>query len=367
MYHVFTRFIDYKNQTKSFDNLLNIFLQLLNITAGNVEQSLKILYELKKKYNISDKTYNLEDFIENLKRMKYIEETTTNDKITYKVGIRSETTIRKKSLELIFEKLKNNKIGDHASRYSGKNGEEIIDSYKQYEFGDSIEQVDFITSFKNSQIKKGIETINLEESDLQVFEKEKNISSSTVLLIDISHSMILYGEDRMTPAKNAAMALAELIKTKFPKDTLDIVAFGDDARVISVRDILYLQAGPFHTNLCAGLQMAQNLLKRKKTSNKNIFLITDGKPSCIKEGASYYKNSFGLDPKIVNKTLDEAAKCKKAGITITTLMIARDPYLQKFVKDFAKVNGGRAFLSSPVSVGEYIVIDYLKNRVKKTK
>jgi len=188
---------------------------------------------------------------------------------------------------------------------------------------------------------------------------------STVLMIDISHSMILYGEDRITPAKKVAMALSELITTRYPKDTLDIIVFGNDAWQIQIKDLPYLKVGPYHTNTVAGfagLQLAMNLLRKRKNSNKQIFMITDGKPSCLKIGKRYYKNSFGLDRKIVNKCLGLANACRKLKIPITTFMIAKDPYLQKFVQDFTAANKGKAYYSSLKGLGEFIFEDFEKNR-----
>jgi uncharacterized protein with von Willebrand factor type A (vWA) domain len=179
--------------------------------------------------------------------------------------------------------------------------------------------------------------------------------------------MILYGEDRITPAKKVAMAMSELITTQFKKDTLDIIVFGNDAWPIEIKDIPYLQVGPYHTNTVAGLELAMDILRRKKNKNKQIFMITDGKPTCLKIGAKYYRNSFGLDRKILNKTLDQAAICKKMGISITTFMIARDPYLQQFVREFTKVNNGRAYYSSLTGLGEFIFEDYVRNRRKTVR
>ena len=183
-------------------------------------------------------------------------------------------------------------------------------------------------------------------------------------MIDISHSMILYGEDRITPAKKVAMALAELIRIRYPKDTLDVIAFGNEAFPIEVKDLPYLKVGPYHTNTTAGLELAMDLLRRRKTPNKQIFMITDGKPSCIKEGGRLYKNSVGLDRKIVSKTLNMAAQCRRLKIPITTFMIASDPYLKQFVREFTEVNHGRAFYSSLSGLGEYIFEDFIKNRRK---
>ena len=230
-----------------------------------------------------------------------------------------------------------------------------------------MDQIDVTNSIKNSQINHGIDDFKLTEDDLEVEEKDFKALTSTVLMIDISHSMILYGEDRITPAKKVAMALSELITTKYPKDTLDIIVFGNDAWPIAIKDLPFLQVGPYHTNTVAGIDLALNILRRRKTSNKQIFMITDGKPTCLKEGARYYKNSFGLDRKIVNKTLDQAARCRKLGISITTFMIARDPYLQQFVREFTSTNKGRAFYSSLTGLGEYIFEDYIRNRRRRMR
>lgn len=163
------------------------------------------------------------------------------------------------------------------------------------------------------------------------------------------------------------MALAELITIKYPKDTLDIIVFGNDARPVSVKDLPWLQVGPYHTNTVAGLQLAMEILKRRKTSNKQIFMITDGKPTCLKIGIKYYKNSFGLDRKIVNKTMDQAAIAKKRGIPITTFMIASDPYLQRFVREFTEVNQGRAFYSDLNGLGQFVFEDFIRNRRKNLR
>jgi Ca-activated chloride channel homolog len=177
--------------------------------------------------------------------------------------------------------------------------------------------------------------------------------------------MILYGEDRITPAKKVAMALSELIITRYPKDTLDIIVFGDDAWSIEIKDLPYLQVGPYHTNTVAGLELAMDILRKRKNNNKQIMMITDGKPTCIKKGKGYYKNSFGLDRKILNRTLALAANARKLNIPITTFMIARDPYLVNFVDQFTNVNNGKAFYSSLEGLGEFIFMDYKKNKRNK--
>ena len=185
-----------------------------------------------------------------------------------------------------------------------------------------------------------------------------------MVMIDISHSMVLYGEDRITPAKKVALALTELILTKYPKDSIDVLLFGDDAVEVPISEIPYVKVGPYHTNTKAGLELAQQILRRRKHNNKQIFMITDGKPSALFENGRLYTNSFGLDMKIVNRTLEEADRCRRVGIPITTFMLATDPMLVNFVEQLSKINRGRAFYSSPDRLGEYILADYIRNRRK---
>jgi len=358
----FTEFIPDKDPEKSsFDNLLNIFLQLLVITSGDVSEALSWLTNLDRQYNISGDDYGIGNFIDDLKSKGYI--TDDNEKGEIKITAKSEQQIRRSSLEEIFGKLKKTGKGSHETPFPGQ-GEEHGTDLRNFEFGDSPDQIDYTESVKNAQINQGYQDFMLTENDLEVREKEYKTQTSTVLMIDISHSMILYGEDRITPAKKVAMALAELITKKYPKDTLDIIVFGNDAWQIAIKDLPYLSVGPYHTNTVAGLELAMDLLRRRKNKNKQIFMITDGKPTCLKEGIKYYKNSFGLDPKILNKTLNLAAQCRRIDIPITTFMIASDPYLKQFVREFTKVNNGNAYYSSLKGLGHLIFEDYKKNRRK---
>ena len=361
------RFSDYvpeMNDVGSFEELLKIFLQLLTITSGDVTEALNWMNQIDKKYNLTNNNYGIGDFIQDLKDKNYLEENEIDQVLN--ITLKGEQAIRKQSLEEIFGKLKKGFRGNHRTTYSGQ-GDETTSDRREYYFGDLMEQIDMTDSIKNSQINHGIEEFQLTEKDLEVEERDFKELTSTVLMIDISHSMILYGEDRITPAKKVAMALSELITTKYPKDTLDIIVFGNDAWPIEIKDLPYLQVGPYHTNTVAGLDLAINILKRRKTSNKQIFMITDGKPTCLKEGLKYYKNSFGLDKKIMNKTLDMAARSRKLGIPITTYMIAKDPYLQQFVREFTKTNNGRAFYSNITGLGDFVFEDYIRNRRKKLK
>ncbi|HLX11617.1 MAG TPA: VWA domain-containing protein, partial [Bacteroidota bacterium] len=237
---------------------------------------------------------------------------------------------------------------------------------KKWTFGDMPTNIDLTSTLTNAFRRDGIDEFTLKEEDLEVYESEHSTSCATVLMLDISHSMILYGEDRITPAKQVALALSELIMQKFPKDYLALVVFGDDAKLMSLSELPFLSVGPYHTNTRAGLQLARQLLRRRGNVNKQIFMITDGKPSAIfDQNNRLYKNSIGLDPRIVNKTLDEAVACRREKIVISTFMVARDPYLINFVEDLTKANKGRAYYSSLDNLGEFIFVDYIRNRRKK--
>lgn len=358
----FTHFIPEKDSGKSaFDNLLNIFLQLLVITSGDVNEALSWLTNLDRQHGLASTDYGIGDFIEDLKNKGYV--TDQNEKGEFRITAKSEQEIRKSALEEIFGKLKKSGKGNHRSNFTGA-GDEITSDFREFQFGDSLEQIEMTESIRNAQINHGLSDLMLTEDDLEIREKEFKTQTSTVLMIDISHSMILYGEDRITPAKKVAMALAELVTRKYPKDTLDVIVFGNDAWQIEIKDLPYLNVGPYHTNTVAGLELAMDLLRRRKNKNKQIFMITDGKPTCLKEGIKYYKNSFGLDPKILNKTLNLAAQCKRIHVPITTFMIASDPYLQEFVREFTEVNGGNAYYSSLQGLGNLIFEDYKRNRRK---
>ena len=353
---------DPNEQNKStFEKLLDIFMQLLTYTNGDVTEAMQWLNELDKQYELTDSEYGMGDFIDELKDKGYLDENRQNGEI--KITPKTEQAIRKKSLEEIFGKLKKTKQGNHTTFKPGQ-GDELNPETRPFRFGDMLEQIDFTESIRNAQINHGVESFNMQEDDLQIRETDYKSQTSTVLMIDISHSMILYGEDRITPAKKVAMALSELITTKYPKDTLDIVVFGNDAWPVEIRDLPYLQVGPYHTNTVAGLELAMDLLRRRRNPNKQIFMITDGKPTCLKVGKRYYKNSFGLDRKITARCLNLAAQCKKLKIPITTFMIASDPYLQRFVQEFTETNNGKAFFASLDGLGAFIFKDFESGKRK---
>jgi uncharacterized protein with von Willebrand factor type A (vWA) domain len=353
---------DPKAQGKpKFDQMLDLFTQLLGYTNGDASEALSWMSELDKKYQLTDNDYGMGDFIDELKEKGYLTEDNQSGEIS--IAPKTEQGIRKRSLEEIFGKLKKTKQGNHITNKPGL-GDETNSDTRPFRFGDMMEQIDFTESIRNAQINRGVEAFSMQEDDLQIREADFKTQTSTVLMIDISHSMILYGEDRITPAKKVAMALSELITTKYPKDTIDIVVFGNDAWTVEIKDLPYLQVGPYHTNTVAGLELAMDLLRRRKNPNKQIFMITDGKPTCLKVGSRYYKNSFGIDQKIFTRCLNLAAQCKKLKIPITTFMIASDPYLQRFVTEFTETNNGKAFFASLDKLGAFIFKDFESGKRK---
>lgn len=351
-----------------FDKLFEIFKEIITHTSGDLDEALDWLKQLDEEYQLTNDEYTLDDFVEDLKKKGYIREEIDQDgKGSMAITAKTERAIRQQALDQIFGKLKKGSSGNHRTNQIGR-GDEHTGDFRSYQFGDSLSRISMTESLKNAQINHGIGEFSMSEEDLVVEETHHKSQMSTVLMIDISHSMILYGEDRITPAKKVAMALSELITTRYPKDTLDILVFGNDAWPISIAELPYLKVGPYHTNTVAGLELAMDLLRRKRNTNKQIFMITDGKPSCIRErDGSYYKNSMGLDPYVVDKCYNMARQARKVRIPITTFMIAQDPYLTQFVKEFTAANQGKAFYTGLKGLGEMIFEDYEINRKKRIR
>jgi Ca-activated chloride channel homolog len=347
-----------------FEQLLHLLKELLVHTSGDVSEALSWLTEIDKQYKITNESYGIGDFIEELKEKGYLADGKPQQP-GHVPTAKMEKALRKSALDQIFDQLQKSKKGNHSTTKTGI-GDEITADLRPFEYGDNLDKLAISETIKNAHINHGIEDFILSQDDLLIAETSYQSQTSTVLMIDISHSMILYGEDRITPAKKVAMALSELISTQYPKDTLDIIVFGNDAWQVEIKDLPYLQVGPYHTNTVAGLELAMDILRKRKNPNKQIMMITDGKPTCIKKGKKYYQNSMGLDRTIINRTLALAVRCKKISIPITTFMIARDPYLVHFVDQFTKANGGKAFYSSLQGLGEFIFMDY-KNHNRKRK
>ena len=362
--YVFTPF-EAPNQSP-FEKLFDVFSELITHTSGDVDEALDWLKIIDKEYHLTTDEYTMEDFIEDLKKKGYLrEELQPDGQGQLSITAKTERVLRKNAMEQIFGNIRKSGSGNHKSKKSGV-GDEATGDFRAFQFGDSFENISVTESLKNAQINNGVGEFKLTEQDLVIEDTHHKSQMSTVLMIDISHSMILYGEDRITPAKKVAMALAELITTSYPKDTLDVIVFGNDAWPIKIKDLPYLNVGPYHTNTVAGLELAMDILRRKRNTNKQIFMITDGKPSCLRlPDGQYYKNSNGLDEHIVEKCYTMAAQARKMHIPITTFMIAQDPYLQAFIEQFTQANKGKAFYTGLKGLGEMIFHDYETNRKKR--
>lgn len=341
--------------------LVSLFSHLVTQTSGDVQAALDWLRQLGEEYGLFDEKMTTDDLIAKLREIGIIEDVDEQTILTTK-GVQR---IRQDALREIFTSLRKAPGGTHETPHTG-GGVDRLNETKKFMFGDHPTNIDLTSTLSNAFRRDGIDDFSIKEEDLEVYETEHQTSCATVLMLDISHSMILYGEDRITPAKQVALALSELVMTRYPKDYIALVVFGDEAQLVSLNELPFLNVGPYHTNTRAGLQLARNLLRKCGNVNKQIFMVTDGKPSAIFESSGkLYKNSFGLDPKIVNKTLDEAVACRREKIPITTFMVARDPYLINFVEELTRANHGRAYYSSLNTLGEFVLVDYIRNRKKK--
>ncbi len=349
---------DFLRRLREQARLWDLFRKLLLRADGSVEQALRWLENLKERGYL-DPAADLEGFARALEKEGII----SSEAGFPTLAPRGERMIRADALNRIFDGLKRGAAGEHRTPHAGEGGERLPET-RPYEFGEDVSALDVQRTLQNSLLRTGSE-LRLGEQDFEVNETEHLTSCATVLLLDISHSMVLYGEDRITPAKTVALAMAELIRTRYPKDSLQVCLFGDDAVEVSVKQLPYVSAGPYHTNTRAALRLAQRLLLRKKHPNKQIFMVTDGKPSAITEEGRLYKNPFGLDPRIVGATLEEAAACRRRRIVVTTFMLTREPSLVDFVNKLTRVARGRAYFSSVEDLGESVFVDYLRNRRKK--
>jgi Ca-activated chloride channel homolog len=265
-----------------------------------------------------------------------------------------------KTLRDLLGGLGKSSMGRHDTREYAS-GVEMTGDLKDYEFGDTL-NLDMTQTLTNV-VSKGLE--NIQESDLVVRQAEYQSSAATVVMLDCSHSMILYGEDRFTPAKQVALALAHMIRTQFSGDTIKFVLFHDGAEEIPLSRLAQTQVGPYHTNTAGGLRLAQQLLKRENKDMKQIVMITDGKPSALTlPDGRIYKNAWGLDPFVMSETIREVAQCRRSGIQINTFMLARDPDLIAFVKKVTEMTHGKAYFTTPHNVGQYVLMDYVNKRVK---
>ena len=269
-----------------------------------------------------------------------------------------------KTLKDLLGSLGKSNFGRHDTRDMAT-GVEASGASKTYEFGDTL-NLDITATLSNAIQREGIGTpLNLEYSDLQVHQCEYQSSCATVLMLDCSHSMILYGEDRFTPAKKVAMALSHLIRTQYPGDTLSLILFHDSAEEVPLSQLARVKVGPYYTNTREGLRLAQRILQRQRKDMKQIVMITDGKPSALTlEDGRIYKNAFGLDPLVVSETLQEVSKCKRAGVMINTFMLASDYGLVQFVQKVTEMCRGKAYFTTPYTLGQYLLMDYMSRKTK---
>jgi uncharacterized protein with von Willebrand factor type A (vWA) domain len=342
-------------------DLLRLFNQLVLASGGDVDEAMNWMRYLQQEGYLSEEV-DLDAFFASLEDQQLIGRDSEGGMSLTSGG---ERKIRKSAFEEIFSGLSKSGPGYHPIHASG-DGMERQPETRAYQFGDELHLLEPAKSLQNAMRRTKGE-LELAEEDLEVYETEHLTSCATIVAIDISHSMILYGEDRITPAKTVALALTELITTKYPKDHLGVILFGDRAEQVKLRDIPYIEAGPFHTNTREALQLARGLLSRQKQPNKQIFLVTDGKPSAITENNRIYKNPFGLDMRIVNLTLEEADICRRQKVVITTFMLATDPMLTQFVEKLTQINRGRAYFASPYNLGEFIMADYIRNRRRRIR
>lgn len=343
-------------------DLLRLFNQLVLATGGDVEEAMEWMRYLQQQGHLPA-DLDLEAFFGSLENQNLV---ARDGEGGLQLTAGGERRIRRSAFEEIFSTLGKSSPGYHPIRSTGE-GIERQPETRPYSFGDDVHLLDSARSLQNAFKRNNSDDFNLLEEDLEVYETEHLTSCATVVAIDISHSMILYGEDRITPAKTVALALTELITTKYPKDHLSVVLFGDQAEQVFLTEIPYIQAGPYHTNTRDALQLSRSILARQKQPNKQIFLITDGKPSAITEGGRIYKNPFGLDMRIVNLTLEEADLCRRQKVVITTFMLATDTMLTQFVEKLTQINRGRAYFASPYNLGEFLMADYIRNRRKRVR
>jgi uncharacterized protein with von Willebrand factor type A (vWA) domain len=277
-----------------------------------------------------------------------------------------------KALRELLGPLGRSNIGRHDTRHEAA-GVETNGSSKLYEFGDTL-NLDITATLSSVFAREGIRTavegeehtpLNIEYSDVHVHQSDYQSSCATVVLLDCSHSMILYGEDRFTPAKRVAMALSHLIRTQFPGDTLNLVLFHDTAEEIPIGQLPRVKVGPHYTNTREGLRLAQRILARQTKDMKQIVMITDGKPSALTlPDGRIYKNAFGLDPLVIAETLEEVSRCKRSNIMINTFMLASDFALMQFVQKVSAMCRGKAYFTTPQTLGNYLLMDFMSRRMK---
>ncbi len=291
-----------------------------------------------------------------------------NERVTFEVTDKALDFLGFKALRDLMGSMGHSSAGRHDTR-DLSTGIEASGAPKRYEFGDTM-NIDATATILNAIRRQGAEgkatgSLEITYNDLMVAQGEYQSSCATVLMLDCSHSMILYGEDRFTPAKRVAMALSHLIRTQYPGDTLHAVLFHDSAEEIPLRELGRVRVGPYYTNTREGLRLARRILERQRKDMRQIIMITDGKPSALTQpDGRIYKNAFGLDPFVISETFAEVSACARAGIMINTFMLARDYDLVAFVRRVASMCRGKAYFTTPYTLGEYVLMDYMDKKTR---
>ncbi len=348
--HFEYRHLDWRelaNQLKREQLIDELFRELMLAANGEVEPALRWLDSPQGRRMRDQLGFSKEDFEKRLKERKLITGKSGERKLTAK----GERDLRSSCLENVFGRLKSGGKGEHATKRSGRTGDPT-GILRQWQPGDESRDIAYRDSML-AALRQGHG--GLEEGDLLIDEREDTTSAATVMLIDVSHSMTLYGEDRITPAKRVAMAFAELQKRRYPRDSLNILLFGDDVEEVQVADLPYISNGPFHTNTCEALRRAAEILIKKHQPNKRVVMITDGKPSALLVKGELMVNSAGLDPEIVTATLKQGARYPRLGIELTVFMVATDAYLERFIAKLVEVSRGSAFRASLGDLGQQVL------------
>lgn len=343
------------------DEFFSHLADYLFITDGNVSEAFSLMKD-DGLFGEGEEADRYEEYLMNLlERTGYIDDTGQFKTISEK-GLRA---LSEKTLEELLTTVQKSHSGHHDTTHKGY-GDVLQPETKAWQFGDHLD-LDVSRTFQNAFVRRGIHLpVDLEREDLEIIESEHQSHCATVLMLDISHSMILYGEDRFTPAKKVALALSHLIRTKYPQDSIDLVLFYDDAKEIPIDKLMYTQVGPFHTNTKAGLALAQKILARYRCENKQIVMITDGKPSAIWHQGKIVRHSW-WDPWIIHETLREAEKCRSKGICINTFMLASDDLLVEFVEKQTQITKGKAYFTSPQTLGQYLLVDFMDRHRRRSR
>jgi uncharacterized protein with von Willebrand factor type A (vWA) domain len=342
------------NRMAREDRMAELFRELMLAANGDVERALEYLGELSERYR-TELGFDRDEFERHLRERQLI----SGKPGGRKLSARGERALRSGCLEAVFGKLKAGGTGEHSVPRGGSHGEPN-DVLRPWQPGDESYDIHYRESLLGS-LRAGRD--HLHHDDLVVQERDRNTSAATVMLIDISHSMTLYGEDRITPAKRVAMAFAELQRRRFPRDSLNILLFGDDVQEVTVAELPYISNGPFHTNTCEALRRAAEILSKQHQPNKRVVMITDGKPTALfspKPGRDgkrqlMINSSYGLDPQIVTATLNQGARYPRLKIDLSVFMVASDPYLERFVSRLVEVSKGRAFRATLGDLGSQVL------------